>query len=116
MIQNNTDCIFCRIINKEIPAKAIYEDDLMIAFYDIKPKAKVHVLLVPKKHIKSLADTTPEDKEIIGQLLGRVRSLAEKLGIAEGFNIVINNGVQAGQAIPHLHLHILSGWKYRDEL
>ena len=103
-------CIFCRIIAGEAPAHIVYEDDLVVAFHDIYPKAPVHVLIVPRKHIPSLAHVTPEDEPILGRMLYAARVVAEELGIAErGFRTIINTGREGGQEIYHIHLHLLGG-------
>lgn len=106
------DCIFCKIIKGEIPGKFVYRDESMVAFYDISPKAPVHVLIVPVKHISSLIETTQSDKELLGTLMVKVQEIAKKLGIdASGYKVVVNNGESAGQLVFHLHLHLLGGWK-----
>ncbi len=104
------ECIFCSIAAKKLPATMVFEDEALIAFQDIHPKAAVHLLIVPKVHRSSLAETTLEDTELLGQMLTRARELAEKQGIAErGYKVVINTGKDGGQIIPHLHLHLLGG-------
>ncbi len=103
-------CVFCKIVNGELPAKVVYEDDLIMAFHDINPQRKVHVLVIPKKHIPSLNDLTPEDKEIMGHLLVKVPEIAKKLGIAEeGYRLIVNTGKHGGQEIYHVHFHLLGG-------
>lgn len=106
-----SDCIFCRIISKEIPASFFYKDDKIVAFKDINPKAPVHILIVPVKHIVSLRGTNEEDKVLLGEIMYRASKIAVELGISEGFKIVINNGKEAGQLVFHLHVHLLGGWK-----
>ncbi|MBU0707779.1 histidine triad nucleotide-binding protein [Patescibacteria group bacterium] len=110
------DCIFCKIVDKQMPAKVVHEDDRMIAFHDIQPKAKTHVLLIPKKHIESLADVSKEDVELMGELMIKIKEVAIELGVEKSFNVVVNNGSLAGQIIPHLHFHILSGWSGREKV
>ncbi|MBU1993000.1 histidine triad nucleotide-binding protein [Patescibacteria group bacterium] len=106
------DCVFCKIAKKEIPAKIVYEDNNVLAFEDIEPKTKVHILLIPKKHISSTADLKPEDKELIGDIFLSAVKIAREKGISEtGFRIVINHGKDAGQTINHLHFHLLGGEK-----
>jgi len=106
------DCIFCRIGNHEVPAEFLYEDDQLMAFYDIKPSALVHVLVVPKQHIASLADMTEADQTLLGVLIDRARQLAEQLKVtANGYRIVINVGADGGQIVGHLHVHLLGGKK-----
>ena len=103
-------CIFCQIVSKEIPAVIIFEDEEIVAFKDIHPAAPVHLLIIPKKHLSSLAQSTVEDQELLGKLLGRVKILAEEQGIAQtGYKVVINTGKNGGQLVEHLHLHLLGG-------
>jgi len=107
-----TDCIFCRIIKGEIPAKKAYEDKKIIAFYDIAPKAPVHVLVLPKQHISSLIGIRKEDKELLGELLVKLSSIAKDLELdKEGYKVVVNNGRASGQLVFHLHFHLLGGWE-----
>lgn len=102
--------LFQKIADKEIPAKIVYEDDLVVAFHDINPKAPVHVLIVPRKPIPRIAEATPEDHKVLGHLLLKAAEVAEKLGLKKGgYRLVFNNGPDAGEAVPHLHLHILGG-------
>jgi histidine triad (HIT) family protein len=100
--------IFEKIISREIPAKIIWEDDDAVAFEDVNPQAPVHVLIVPKKKISRLRDATDADRAILGKLLLVARDLAEKLGVEEsGYRVVINSGPDAGESVPHLHVHLL---------
>ena len=100
--------IFAKIIKREIPAKIIWEDDDAIAFHDVNPQAPVHVLIVPKKVIPRLGDATDADGAVLGKLLLVARDLAEKLDIAKsGYRIVVNSGPDAGESVPHLHVHLL---------
>jgi len=94
-----------------MPAKVVYEDDELMAFNDINPKAETHVLVIPKKHISSLSEMEEADSVLFGKALYRIKLLADELGVGNSFNVVVNNGKQAGQLIPHLHFHLLSGWK-----
>jgi len=104
------DCVFCKIVKGEIPAKVVYEDDLIMAFHDINPQRKVHVLVIPKKHIPSVNDIKPEDKELMGHLWTKMPEIAKKLGIAEnGYRIIVNTGKHGGQEIYHIHFHLLGG-------
>ncbi len=106
------NCIFCKIIKGELPTTKVYEDDDIIVFKDIAPKAPIHVLVVPKVHFASLADAKDNQEKLLGKLLLKTRDLAKELGIAEsGYKVVINNGSDAGQLVFHLHLHLLGGWK-----
>lgn len=106
--------IFKRIIDKEIPAKIIYEDDQALAFHDVNPQAPVHVLVIPRKEIRSLAELDPADAPLIGHLFTVVRKLSEELGLQNGFRTVINSGADGGQSVDHLHIHLLGqrqlGW------
>ena len=102
--------LFEKIADKEIPARIVYEDDLVVAFHDINPKAPTHVLIVPRKPIPRIAEAKPEDHKVLGHLLLKAAEVAEKLGLKKGgYRLVFNNGPDAGEAVPHLHLHILGG-------
>jgi histidine triad (HIT) family protein len=102
--------IFQKIADREIPGEIVYEDDLCLCFRDISPKAPVHLLLVPKKLVVRIGEADPADKDLLGHLLTRVRVIAEQEGFsADGFRVVINNGSHGGEAVPHLHLHLLAG-------
>lgn len=101
--------IFKRIIDKEIPAQIVYEDDLCLAFRDVNPQAPTHVLLIPKKEIPSLDRLTTDDQMLLGHLLLVIRKLAEQLGLTSGYRVAINCGPNAGQTVDHLHLHLLGG-------
>jgi histidine triad (HIT) family protein len=102
-----SECIFCRIIAGEIPCQKIAETDDWLAFHDIRPAAPIHFLVIPKRHIASLADSTPEDVLLLGTLLVAANQLAQQLGLAQGYRTVINTGVNGGQEVYHLHLHVL---------
>ena len=101
-------CIFCKIINKEIPSDIIYEDDKFIAFKDMNPKAPIHFLVVPKKHIPSIDHVEIEDKELMGELILVVQKIAREKNL-KGYKLAINVGREGGQMIDHLHMHLLSG-------
>ena len=101
--------IFKRIIDKEIPAKIIHEDDLCLAFRDVNPQAPTHVLLIPKKEIPSLDSLAADDQMLLGHLMLVIRKLAEQLGLTGGYRVAINCGPDAGQTVSHLHLHLLGG-------
>lgn len=105
------DCIFCKIAGKEIPANVVYEDDLVLAFKDLEPQAPVHVLIIPKKHVESVAKLTADDKDLAAHILTEVvPKLANDLGVAEkGFRLVANTGDEGGQTVKHLHFHLLGG-------
>ena len=101
--------LFEKIINKEIPADIIYEDDISIVIKDISPQAPTHLLIIPKKVIPKLSDATAEDQNILGHLMLIAGKIADDLGLDETFRLVVNNGAKAGQSVFHLHLHLLSG-------
>ncbi len=102
--------LFEKIVAREIPASIVYEDDLVLAFRDIKPQAPVHVLIIPKKPIVRISEATAEDKQVLGHLVLKAGEVAQQLGLANsGFRLVFNNGPDAGEAVPHLHCHILGG-------
>jgi histidine triad (HIT) family protein len=101
--------LFLKIINREIPAKIAYEDDLCLAFHDINPQAPVHVLIIPKKVIPTHADVTEADKELLGHLHLVAAKLAVELGLNDGYRLNLNCKDRAGQTVPHLHLHLLGG-------
>ncbi|MEZ4768725.1 MAG: histidine triad nucleotide-binding protein [Caldilineales bacterium] len=104
------DCIFCKIVAGEIPAGKLFEDEHVLAFNDINPQAPSHVLVIPKRHIESLATVTPEDSQLLGHLLTTASRLARDLGLAgPGYRLVFNVGQDGGMAVYHLHAHILGG-------
>ena len=103
------DNIFLKIINKEIPAKIVHEDDRCVAFHDVNPQAPVHVLIIPRKVIATHDQLTEEDRELVGHLHLVAARLAAQLGLGEGYRVVINCKEKAGQTVPHLHLHLLGG-------
>jgi histidine triad (HIT) family protein len=103
-------CLFCKIARKEIPAKIAYEDDDIVAFHDINPVAATHVLVIPKKHLVSLAEATADDQALLGKLLLTAKHVAEQEGRSgDGFRTVINSGINAGQSVFHLHVHVIGG-------
>jgi histidine triad (HIT) family protein len=103
-------CLFCKIVNKEVPAKVLFEDADLLAFHDIKAGAPTHVLVIPKRHIASLGDATAADTELLGKLLASAPRVAAETGIADtGYRVVVNNGANAGQSVFHIHMHVLGG-------
>ena len=105
-----TDCLFCKIINRDIPASIVYEDERVLAFNDINPQGPTHVLVVPKEHIASLNDLTPEHDSIVGELVRRAAAIAKDRRIsAGGFRTVFNTNRDAGQTVFHIHLHLIGG-------
>jgi histidine triad (HIT) family protein len=104
------ECLFCKVIERTIPASIVYEDERVLAFNDINPQAPTHVLLIPKRHIASLSDLTPGDDQIVGELTRRAAAIAGERGLgAGGFRTVFNTGPDAGQSVFHIHLHLLGG-------
>ena len=105
-----SDCLCCKIAAGEIPSKKVYEDDRVLAFYDINPMAKVHVLVIPKAHIDSVAAITEENADLVAHIFTVIPKIARELGLTEGgFRVVSNCGENAGQSVRHLHFHILGG-------
>lgn len=105
----NEKTIFKRIIDKEVPAKIVYEDDLCLAFHDICPLTPVHVLVIPKKEIVSIDHLTDDDEPLIGHIFGVIRKLAKELGLEKGYRVMANCGENGGQSVYHLHFHVLGG-------
>ena len=106
--------IFEKIIDKELPSKIIHEDEHCIVIEDIAPKAPIPLLVIPKKPIKKLSDVKEEDKELLGHLMMVTKKVAEQLNVENAFNVVINNGKEAGQTVFHLHIHLLAGRNFSD--
>ncbi len=107
-----TDCLFCKIFRKEIKSKVVYEDDEIMAFEDINPQAPVHILIIPAKHIENLNEITEQDKDLIGKMFLVAKKIAHEKNIsADGYRTVFNTNKNAGQAVFHLHLHLLGGRK-----
>ncbi len=106
------NCLFCKIIRRAIPSKVVYEDDQVLAFHDIDPKAPVHVLIIPKLHIGSINEVTMESSGVFAHITALIPKIAEELGIKEaGYRIAINCGADGGQAVGHVHYHLLGGRK-----
>ena len=114
-----TDCIFCKIINKEVPAEIVYEDDLVIAFPDVHPIAPVHILFVPRSHIESINELT-DDKNgemIAGRLIIAAKKVAKQLGIdSKGYKLLFRTGPHGGQEVPHIHLHLIGGARLTENI
>jgi histidine triad (HIT) family protein len=108
-----TDSIFTRIINKEIAADVVYEDELCFAIKDINPQAPLHLLLIPKQPLAMLAQAGPQDQALLGHLMLAVGKIARQFNIEDAFRVAINNGAKAGQSVFHLHLHILAGRSFK---
>ncbi|QLG69308.1 MAG: Bis(5'-nucleosyl)-tetraphosphatase (asymmetrical) [Candidatus Woesebacteria bacterium] len=114
--QKMEDCIFCKIIRGEAPSEKVWEDEEILAFKDIKPSAPVHILIVPKKHIQNLSDTSSEDQALLGKIQLTAVEIAEKLGIKDAFRVSTLNGKNAGQVVFHLHYHLMGGWSEKPNL
>jgi len=106
--------IFSKIIERQLPADIVYEDEHCLAFRDINPQAPVHILVIPKKAIAKLTDAKPDDQALLGHLLLAASKIARQLGVDDAFRVVISNGADAGQTVFHLHLHILAGRRFRE--
>ena len=102
-----SDCVFCGIVQGEIPSKKVYEDDRILCFHDLEPKAPVHVLIIPKKHIASLDQVKEEDRDLLGYIMVKVKDIAEALGLENGYRLVNNCGEDGFQTVQHLHFHLL---------
>jgi histidine triad (HIT) family protein len=108
------DCIFDQIASGKIPSDVLYQDDAVMAFRDIHPKAPVHVLIIPKKHITSLAEVTPEDFPVVMHMIEVANRVAKQQGIGHGYKLVINTGRDGGQVVMHLHIHLLGGKRMEE--
>jgi histidine triad (HIT) family protein len=109
-----SDTIFAKIISGEIPSEFIYEDEHCVAINDINPQAPTHVLVIPRQAIARLSDAKPQDQALLGHLLLAVGNIADQLGVADAYRVVINNGADAGQTVFHLHLHIIAGRSFSE--
>lgn len=104
------DCLFCKIIAGEIPSNKVYEDDMVYSFYDIDPKAPEHILIIPKKHMKSILEVQGDDFQYVDAMIKAAQEIAAEKGLdADGFRLVFNTGENGGQTVPHLHMHLLGG-------
>ena len=106
-----SDCLFCKIVEGEIPSNKVYEDDKILCFHDVGPQAPVHVLIIPKKHIASMDDLKEEDAELISYIMLKVKDIAAELGLDNGYRLVNNCGEDGLQTVQHLHFHLLGGRK-----
>lgn len=109
-------CLFCEIINGNIPSKKLYEDEKILAFYDINPQAPIHVLVIPKAHIESCDKITADNSRVIANIFEKIPYLADKAGIKNGYRIINNCGDDACQTVKHIHFHILGGAKLSDKM
>ena len=106
------ECVFCKIIKREIPSNIVYEDDRVIAFYDVNPATPIHILVVPKKHIETLLDVSEEDGDLISYIYKIINKIAKDEGFADnGFRVIANCGEDSGQEVKHIHFHVLAGKK-----
>ncbi len=110
------DCIFCKIINGEIPSTKVYEDEMMIIINDIAPQATKHYLAIPKQHFANIVEMNDEQAAIVGKMLKKISELADRLGLKDGFRIVSNKGENGCQSVGHLHIHILGGEKLSEKM
>ncbi len=111
------DCLFCKIVKGEVPSTKVYEDEEILAFKDINPAAPIHILVIPKKHIASLADMEKEDEQVVGRIYGVINQLAEEQGFKQnGYRVIVNCGKDAGQEVMHLHFHLLAGTKFGEKI
>ena len=111
------DCVFCKIINGEIPSEKVYEDDKVLAFKDINPAAPIHVLVIPKEHVQNVLEINHENKEMISDIFLAINKIAKQLGIEDdGFRIINNCGKDAGQEVMHLHFHLLAGKQFGEKI
>ena len=111
------NCTFCKIIKGEIPSNKVYEDEEILAFKDINPAAPIHILVIPKKHLESLATMKEGDEEIISKIYQVINIIAEKQGFKEkGYRVIVNCGKDGGQEVPHLHFHLLAGTQFGDKI
>ena len=111
-----SDCLFCKIIAGEIPTDFVYQDNEVVAFKDIAPKTPVHILIVPKKHITSLAEINKEDLPLISHMIEAANKIAKENNTGHGYKLVINTGADGGQVIMHLHMHLLGGRPIKDSI
>jgi len=111
------DCLFCKMVRKEINTDIVYEDEQILVFKDIQPAAPVHILVIPKKHISSLCDLSKEDEALVGKIYTVINEIAEKQGIKDsGYRVIVNCGKDAGQEVMHLHFHLLGGKKLGEKI
>lgn len=104
-----SECIFCKIVQGGIPAQKVFENEDFLAFKDIQPAAPIHILIIPKKHVASLADVSMDDRDWLGEMMVLVPEVAKQAGLTDGFRTIINTGRVGGQEVPHLHIHVLGG-------
>ena len=111
------DCLFCKIVKGEVPCNKVYEDEEILAFHDINPAAPIHILVIPKKHITSLAHLEKEDEVLVGRIYGVINKIAEEQGVKEkGYRVIVNCGKDGGQEVMHLHFHLLAGRQLGEKI
>lgn len=110
------DCLFCKIVNGEIPSKKAYEDEDIFAFYDINPQAKIHILVIPRSHIASADEITSDNSKIVAKIFEKIPQIAKEAGICNGYRIISNCGDDACQSVHHLHFHIIGGEQLSDKM
>ena len=111
------DCVFCKIVDGKIPSNKVFENDEILAFKDINPATPIHILVIPKKHIKSINEIENKDEDLIGKIFAVIRDIAKEQGFAdEGYRVISNCGINGGQEVPHLHFHIIGGKKLGDKI
>ena len=115
-LNHKADCLFCKIIEGEIPSSKVYEDEFCFAFRDINPQAPTHILVVPKAHIESCAEITNTNSAFVGHIFEAIPKIARQQGLSSGFRVISNSGHDAGQTVPHLHFHILAGRPMGEKL
>ena len=106
---HDPSCVFCKIVAGTIPSRKVHEDDEILVFHDIAPWAPVHLLFIPKHHVPSMAEVGPQDAPLLGRMMALVPRLMRQNGALNGFRVIVNNGVDGGQEVPHLHLHAIGG-------
>ncbi len=111
------DCLFCKIIKKQIPADIVYEDEEILAFKDIQPAAPIHILVIPKKHIESINKLEKQDELLVGKIYTKIKDIAKQQGLEDtGYRVIVNCGKDAGQEVMHLHYHLLGGKKLGEKI
>ena len=108
-MSSDPNCIFCKIVAGQIPAKKVYEDEHLLAFHDINPWAPVHILVIPKRHLTSMVDAGPEHTDLLGRMMAVTPRLMAELGVSNGYRHIINTGADGRQEVMHLHLHVIGG-------
>ncbi len=108
-LNQDPNCLFCKIVEGKIPSRKVYEDEELLAFHDIHPWAPVHVLVIPKEHLATLSDAGPQHQALLGRMLALAPTLMAQLGVSNGYRVVVNTGADGGQEVYHLHMHVMGG-------